>query len=479
MNVGGTAHAAELGAPLVAYSIGLRIRRSQGSAVRRVRQPEPSVGIRQDQAARRSRGRGRGLGGAELLALRPDRTQLRPHHAPPRRRARRGRGRRRPARLPHLRRASGGSHTRARRCRLRRSASGTSRRRATAPGPTSQRRSSRTAGLDCRVKRITTAEFGARAPAAAGLDPAQREGGTGATALARGPRRVPRPARAGRVASEASGTAPGPRVSLVPEGGRLTAGERLPCPDARARHRWSRIHRLALRAPARGGRRRRRRPRQAHLRGQSREPRRGRPRVRPGRHRRPGRGGASCSGLRRDRQLRGRDARRPLDPRAPGVRSHRRARNDVPARMGARPRGPLRPGLDRRGVRRPRGGWARARGRSRCVPRAPTALRRPAATCRCSPTSAPTASALRSRAAPTPMARTSIPRSSCRSSSRTRSRASRCPSTATGSRCGSGSTPRITAPASSSSCTRVRPARSTTSAARITRTSRSPTESSS
>ena len=77
-------------------------------------------------------------------------------------------------------------------------------------------------------------------------------------------------------------------------------------------------------------------PRQAHLRRQPREPRRGRARVPPRGHRRPGRGRARRGGLRRDRQLRGRDPRRPLDPGPAGVRPHRRARNDVPARMGAR-----------------------------------------------------------------------------------------------------------------------------------------------
>ena len=45
----------------------------------------------------------------------------------------------------------------------------------------------------------------------------------------------------------------------------------------------------------------------------------------------------------------------------------------------------------------------------RCARRAPTARPRPAATCRCSPTCAPTASTPRSRAARTPTGRTSIP----------------------------------------------------------------------
>ena len=127
-------------------------------------------------------------------------------------------------------------------------------------------------------------------------------------------------------------------------------------------------------------------PRQAHLRRQPREPRGRRPRVLPRRHRRPGCGRARRGRLRGDRQLRRRDPRRPLDPRPPGVRPHGRARDDVPARMGAGPRRALRPGLDRRGVRRPRGGWAGASRTIRCARRAPTARRRPAATCRCSHT---------------------------------------------------------------------------------------------
>ena len=95
----------------------LRLRRSQGRAVRRVRQPEPAVRLRQDEAPRRGRGGRERLGRAELVALRPDGAQLRAHDASARSRARRGRRRRRPARLPDLRRASGGRDARARRRR--------------------------------------------------------------------------------------------------------------------------------------------------------------------------------------------------------------------------------------------------------------------------------------------------------------------------------------------------------------------------
>ena len=94
----------------------------------------------------------------------------------------------------------------------------------------------------------------------------------------------------------------------------------------------------------------------------------------------------AAAGLRRDRQLRRRDPRRPLDPRPAGVRPHRRARDDDAARVGAGARRALRPGVDRRGLRRPRGRRTRASRTTRCGRRARTAPRRPAATCRCSRT---------------------------------------------------------------------------------------------
>ena len=61
-------------------------------------------------------------------------------------------------------------------------------------------------------------------------------------------------------------------------------------------------------------------------------------------------------GRRRDRQLRRRDARRPLDRRARRVRDHPRARHLHAARGGPRARRPLRAGLHRRGLRLDRGG---------------------------------------------------------------------------------------------------------------------------
>ena len=197
---------------------------------------------------------------------------------------------------------------------------------------------------------------------------------------------------------------------------------RLPCSDARARHRRRRLHRLALRqAPRRRGRRGRR-ARQAHVRRQPGQPRR-----------------ASTSQLvvgdiadaeAVARAGRGCDAvvnfaaethvdRSILAPRE--FVAHRRRRHEVPARMGARRRAPAtsrsRPTRCTATSRR-----AAARARTiRCGRRARTAPRRRAATCRCSPTSAPTASTPRSRAARTPTGRTSTRRSWSRCSSRTRS----------------------------------------------------------
>ena len=142
----------------------LRLRRPQGRAVRRVGQPEPAVGVRDDEAARRGRRRRARLGDQELVALRPDRSQLRPHDAPARSRARRGGGRRRPARLPDLRRPPRGGHPRARRRRappfgLWHVAAGGDCTWADFAEAIFEE-----AGLACRVRRITTAEFGARAP---------------------------------------------------------------------------------------------------------------------------------------------------------------------------------------------------------------------------------------------------------------------------------------------------------------------------
>ena len=134
------------------------------------------------------------------------------------------------------------------------------------------------------------------------------------------------------------------------------------------------------------------RARQVDVRGQPLESGGRRARLPPRRHRRRRRRRGGRGGLRGDRQLRSRDARRPLDPRARGVHPHRRARHAGAARPRAAARPPPRPGLDRRGVRRHPGRRAcERRGRARFGRRAPTRPRRRAATCRCSPMSAPMA----------------------------------------------------------------------------------------
>ena len=115
-----------------------------------------------------------------------------------------------------------------------------------------------------------------------------------------------------------------------------------------ARLRRRRLHRLELRAPARARPRRRgRRPRQAHLRRAAREPAgRTSSSVRHGAIEDPRRRRRAAEGVRRGRQLRRRDARRPLDRRARRfVRTHaighlRAARGGPRARRRATCRSP-------------------------------------------------------------------------------------------------------------------------------------------
>ena len=162
MNVGGTQHAAELGAPLVVLLDRLRLRRDEAHAVRRVRCAEPAVGVRTHEAARRGGG-GRGrVDRAHVVALRLDGQQLRAHDA----------------------RGSARSATRSR-------SSTTSAARPTFVGHLAEAVHElvelprglwhlaadgdctwaefaeaifEDAGLDCRVRRITTAELGRPAP---------------------------------------------------------------------------------------------------------------------------------------------------------------------------------------------------------------------------------------------------------------------------------------------------------------------------
>ena len=150
--------------------------------------------------------------------------------------------------------------------------------------------------------------------------------------------------------------------------------------DARPRHRRRGLHRLALREAAPARRRRRRRARQADVLGQPREPP-GRGRVPRRRHRRARRRQARGSRLRGDRQLRRRDPRRPLDPHRRGLRAHRVSRNAGAARAHPRVGHAARAGVDRRGLRRPRGGRLLDGDRSAAPVESRTAPRRRRATC--------------------------------------------------------------------------------------------------
>ena len=171
-----------------------------------------------------------------------------------------------------------------------------------------------------------------------------------------------------------------------------TTSPSYPLPDARARHRRRRLHRLALRQAPRRRRRRGGRARQAHLRRQSGQPRR-----------------ASTSHLAvgdiadADAVARaGRGARRSSTspPRRTSTARSSTPRDFVHTDVvgtqvlleWARDDGrALRPGVHRRGLRRSRARRPLRARTIRCGRRARTARRRRAATCRCSPTCAPTA----------------------------------------------------------------------------------------
>ena len=131
--------------------------------------------------------------------------------------------------------------------------------------------------------------------------------------------------------------------------------------------------------------RQRRRARQAHLRGPGRDDpgpdRRRAAGVRAGRHRRPRRRARRARGLRRDRQLRGRVARRPLDRGAGPLHPDRRVRH-LRAARGVRA-GPASSATSRSRPTRStaRSRRARSPSRARSTPPPPTRPRRPAATC--------------------------------------------------------------------------------------------------
>ena len=186
--------------------------------------------------------------------------------------------------------------------------------------------------------------------------------------------------------------------------------------------------------------------------------------------------GETLARRRRRRQLRRRDARRPLDQRSPGLHPHRRPRHAHAPRGRPRARDPALPAdQHRRGLRehrdrrlhrgvgpRPVQPLLGQQGRRR-----PARARLPSHLRHAGPHHAQLQQLRR---------RTSTRRRSSRSSSPTPSTTSSCPSTATASTCATGSTWTTTAPASTSCCARASPARSTTSAAATRcRTSRSRT----
>ena len=120
------------------------------------------------------------------------------------------------------------------------------------------------AGLACRVRRITTAELGRPAPRPSySVLRSEKPEHPDSPALARRPPRVPGPPRLdgpcqGDSPSDRSGTDISPLRAgdngsrRHDRGSSLARTRRLGFGDARARHRRGRVHRLALRAPARG-----------------------------------------------------------------------------------------------------------------------------------------------------------------------------------------------------------------------------------
>ena len=192
VNVEGTRNVAALGAPVVVFSTDYVFDGRKRSPYVESDEPAPqSVYGRTKLGGEREVREGWVV--RSLLALRVDRSQLRPHDAPARRRAGRGRGRRRPARLAHLRRPPrGGDPGAARRFRT---ASTTSPPTATAPGPTSPRRSSPRPGSGA-------ASAGSRPRSSAGL-------------LRGPPTRFSAPSRPARRACRTGGTGYAPASSRL------------------------------------------------------------------------------------------------------------------------------------------------------------------------------------------------------------------------------------------------------------------------
>ena len=193
VNAAGTRNVVALGAPVVYYSSDYVFDGSKGAPYVESDEPGAAVGLRGVEAGRRARGRSR-LDRAQLVAVRLDGAQLRADDAPPRSGAGRGsvvddqRGS--PTYTGHL--AAGTREL----LELPEGDLASRGRRATARGRNSRRRSSRRRASIAASGGSRPAELGRPAPRPGVLGVAQRAGRrAAASALARGPARVPAEAR--------------------------------------------------------------------------------------------------------------------------------------------------------------------------------------------------------------------------------------------------------------------------------------------
>ena len=442
----------------------LRLRRDEGRAVRRVGRARAAVGVRAHQAGGRAGGPGR-LDRPVVLALRVDEPQLRADDASPRRRARRGARGRRPARVADLRRPS-----RRRDARAARPAAGRLPRRRGGRlhlGRASRRRSSRRPALDCRVGRITTEEFGAAAPRPAYSvlrsergAPGCRTGGRGCASACRQAAATSATVRTARHALKRHELSDRVDVKVLVTGGAGFIGSHFARRLAAQGDEVVVLDKLTYSGNP------------ANLEGADVE-------LVVGDICDAEAVAEAAAGLRRDRQLRRRDARRPLDPRRRRVRRDRRARHLRAARSTRATRGS---GSCRSRPTRSTATSPRARARARTTRSALEPVHRhqgrrrpPGARRRAHLRRRRLHHARREHLRPEPVPREADPalrherarrRAAARLRRRPPARASGCTSTTTARR-------------SSSCCATARPARSTTSAARSTRTSRSPAGSSS
>ena len=163
VNVGGDAARRRAGRAARRVLVATTSSTDGSRAVSRVRRAAPARRLRPDEAARRG---GRRRAGVDRALARGSSaeasTQLRADDAAARPRARRGRGRRRPARLPDLRRPSRRGDQASSRAAVRHLPRRRRRRLHVGRLRRGDLRGGRPA--DCRVRRITTAEFGAQAP---------------------------------------------------------------------------------------------------------------------------------------------------------------------------------------------------------------------------------------------------------------------------------------------------------------------------